>query len=362
MHTHTHTHIHTHTYTHTHILTYIQTYIHTLHYITLHYITLHYITYIFYIYIYIAHPSQAERLQLGEEVGFRYVIDVIKTAVAQWNHAVETLKPQLENAETLLPLLEARFRADGRDDVPAQQKLEEIQQSLKTVLLRVVMKDSDNNLMKLGFIYICFWHISSCGNECTGSHSNLGFLIELWHCQLHPSNLRKTAQRICNKAGIFSRANTKPGKHLESDHPAVQKICSWVAYQTTKGDIHPRMVANYDQTWSVLYRPVRSCLQQKTKGDELSKHLSKRKIRHVLERCMGLDLTESLGPDENPVAKTPSVTGGKTATCPVESWRTPRTLCTLSWNDGTVGRGFITCREDSLTESQRQQANEAWGC
>jgi len=176
---------------------------------------------------------------------------------------------------------------------------------------------------------------------------------------LHPSNLRKTAQRICNKAGIFSRANTKPGKHLEADHPAVQKICSWVAYQTTKGDIHPRMVANYDQTWSVLYRPVRSCLQQKTKGDELSKHLSKRKIRHVLERCMGLDLTESLGPDENPVAKTPSVTGGKTATCPVESWRTPRTLCTLSWNDGTVGRGFITCRDDSLTESQRQQANEA---
>ena len=68
------------------------------------------------------------------------------------------------------------------------------------------------------------------------------------------------------------------------------------------------------------------------------------------------DLTESLGPDENPVAKTPSVTGGKTATCPVESWRTPRTLCTLSWNDGTVGRGFITCREDSLTESQRQQS------
>ena len=62
--------------------------------------------------------------------------------------------PSWKNAETLLPLLEARFRADGRDDVPAQQKLEEIQQSLKTVLLRVVMKDSDNNLMKLGFIYI----------------------------------------------------------------------------------------------------------------------------------------------------------------------------------------------------------------
>jgi hypothetical protein len=98
-------------------------------------------------------------LQLGEEVGFRYVIDVIKTAVAQWNHAVETLKPQLENAETLLPLLEAHFRADGRDDVPAQQKLEEIQQSLKTVLLRVVMKDSDNNLMKLGFIYIYVFDI-----------------------------------------------------------------------------------------------------------------------------------------------------------------------------------------------------------
>ena len=93
-------------------------------------------------------------MQLGEEVGFRYVIDVIKTAVSQWNHAVETLKPQLENAETLLPLLEARFRDDDRDDVPAQQKLNEIQESLKRVLLPVVMKDTDNNMMKLGFIYI----------------------------------------------------------------------------------------------------------------------------------------------------------------------------------------------------------------
>ena len=53
------------------------------------------------------------------------------------------------------------------------------------------------------------------------------------------------------------------------------------------------------------------------------------------------------------------LTGGFAGTFAVDSWRTPHTLCTLSWIDGTMGRGFVTCRADTITESQRAEANEA---
>ena len=32
---------------------------------------------------------EAERIQLGEEVSFRLVVDVLKTGIDQWNHCVE---------------------------------------------------------------------------------------------------------------------------------------------------------------------------------------------------------------------------------------------------------------------------------
>lgn len=152
--------------------------------------------------------------------------------------------------------------------------------------------------------------------------------------------------------------NCKPGKHLEFNHPAMVKIRSWVAMQVAVGEIHPKMVANFDQMWSLLYRPASSSLTKRDKVDPIAKQTSLRRIRHLVERNLGLAITEPMEKDPSEIHSV-RVAGGPTASCPVEGWRTPRTLTTLSWCDGTLSRGFVTCREDSITEDQRHQANKA---
>ena len=94
--------------------------------------------------------------------------------------------------------------------------------------------------------------------------------------------------------------------------------------------------------------------------DELSKRISLRRIRHCVERVLGKEPTENLDGRGEVIAKVhpPRLQGGTVAQCPVEQYRVPRTLTSLSWADGSLGRGFVSCRKDSLTEGQRKQANE----
>ena len=110
--------------------------------------------------------------------------------------------------------------------------------------------------------------------------------------------------------------------------------------------------------WSLLYRPASSSLTKRDKVDPIAKQTSLRRIRHLVERNLGLAITEPMEKDPSEIHSV-RVAGGPTASCPVEGWRTPRTLTTLSWCDGTLSRGFVTCREDSITEDQRHQANKA---
>ena len=63
--------------------------------------------------------------------------------------------------------------------------------------------------------------------------------------------------------------------------------------------------------------------------------------------------------DEDCSAMTPEVQGKNAGAAPIESYRLPRTLTTVSWSDGSVSRGFVTRRGDTLTESQRDKANQA---
>ena len=55
--------------------------------------------------------------------------------------------------------------------------------------------------------------------------------------------------------------------------------------------------------------------------------------------------------------KAPQVSGGAAASCMVESWRLPRSVTTLSFVDGYMGRGYITVRVGSLPEHKRSKLN-----
>ena len=163
--------------------------------------------------------------------------------------------------------------------------------------------------------------------------------------------LRKAAQRLCRKSGIAPAANFKPGKHLQLDHPAIVRVQTWIALQVAMKRFHPQLVANFDQTWSLNAVPRRKTLQVATR--RVSEPASKQKVRHRLEVALGLDPTIVEPPDTKP-----GIAGGMAANVAIEGWRVPHTLTTLSWIDGTVGRGFITARGDHLPVSTREKLNK----
>lgn len=154
------------------------------------------------------------------------------------------------------------------------------------------------------------------------------------------------------------KSSTKPGKHLPFHHPQQEFLRNWIHLQLGHGVFHPQLVCNFDQVWCTLYSPKTTTLQVQDKVAQKSR--SMRALRHCLERALQLDHTESFE-EPNIGNLKPKIQGGSAASACVDQWRTPRTLTTLSWRDGRVGRGFITCREDSLSAEQRKQANEELG-
>ena len=117
--------------------------------------------------------------------------------------------------------------------------------------------------------------------------------------------------------------------------------------------------------WNLVYRLHKRILQKGNstpslgRQDPHSSSKTMRIIRHNLERVLCLPITE-----QDPTAlvekismKAPQVSGGAAASCMVESWRLPRSVTTLSFVDGYMGRGYITVRVGSLPEHKRSKLN-----
>ena len=177
--------------------------------------------------------------------------------------------------------------------------------------------------------------------------------------------LRKQAQRLCNCFGIRSRSNEKPGAHLPFDSPSLEAVRSHIKKLCEDGLIEPRLVCNFDQVWSMRFRPHKRSLQkppdQKHMArDPLARSMLLRRVRHNLERSLDLPLTKAdpqVKQVKSQMAK-PMVTEGSAASAMVQDWRLPRTVTTLSFMDGWMGRSFITVRDGQLPESTRRRLND----
>ncbi|CAK9044101.1 Malate dehydrogenase 2 [Durusdinium trenchii] len=248
-----------------------------------------------------------ERIELGEEVNYHLVKNILAEAIDQWNHAVRGVRLQLTDPEFVLKEVAKECPKELHSDQDVEQAIESVQ------------KRVDEHLQEV--------------------------------------QLKKHAQRLCRKCGILLTQNSKPGRHLPFHHPQMEKVRTWVNYQIASGAVNGQLLANFDQVWSLLYRPASRTLRQSSSvPDPHSKELSLRKIRHCIQRVMDLPLTESFEPKPSDGIR--QVQGGPAGHSPVESYRIPRTLTTLSWADGAMGRGFVTCKSDHMSEKDRNQANQ----
>jgi len=166
--------------------------------------------------------------------------------------------------------------------------------------------------------------------------------------------------------GVRPKKNEKPGAHLPFTHNALEAVRTYVNVTCKGKGVHPRLIANFDQVWCTLHRPAKSVRQKDptwrglTK-DPMARSLQMRRVRHHLENALNLRFTEP-NPDckdAHQRSSMPEVSGGATATAPVDAWRTPRTLTTLSFIDGYVARGYITVKAGGISEANRELLNQS---
>ncbi len=168
---------------------------------------------------------------------------------------------------------------------------------------------------------------------------------------------RKRARSFCNMVGVRPRANHKPGAHLEYSDPQLEQVRSYVRNEAViKHGCHERLIANFDQVWTTLYKPQQRPLgrsTQTTVGPDKTKFI--KTVRHQVERMLDMEFTEQdPRTTQKTEPRTQQVTGGAAALGCVENWRQPRSLTTLSWIDGTVSRGYVTYRKGTIPEKAKE--------
>ena len=165
--------------------------------------------------------------------------------------------------------------------------------------------------------------------------------------------------------GFRPISNEKPGSHLPVDAPELEAVRVYIQSQVRSLKVHPRLVGNFDQVWSTIFRPQKKTWQKDAskKGlakDEWSRSQAMRSIRHSIERSLDLPLTEEdpAAPKVRTAVSRPQVMGGPAASAVVDEWRVPRSVTTLSFADGHVGRLFVSSREGTISRDVRERLNK----
>lgn len=134
---------------------------------------------------------------------------------------------------------------------------------------------------------------------------------------------------------------------------------SWISWQIADQRIHPLLLGNFDQVWSLSFRPRKTTLQPRGAAvDPCAKSSSMKKIRRLIQRTLGQDITHAEPTDDSLGAGTAKVQGGYAGHTVVESYRIPHTLTTLTWANGDLGRGLATVCADNLSDKQRRELNQ----
>ena len=81
--------------------------------------------------------------------------------------------------------------------------------------------------------------------------------LALGTLKLTKGNLESLTMRFAQKFHWTFTKNEKPGKHLYYNDPAVVRIRDFIKDEVAQSRVHPRLVANWDQVWTLSYEPLR---------------------------------------------------------------------------------------------------------
>ena len=91
--------------------------------------------------------TEVERIQLGEEVSYNYVVDLLKVGMEQWNHCAIELREKVRDPTFVLSIL--GDRAEGKGETELERIVETFQSNLVENVKEIQLKDTDANLRNL---------------------------------------------------------------------------------------------------------------------------------------------------------------------------------------------------------------------
>lgn len=252
-----------------------------------------------------------ERMQLGEEVTSDFAEDVLRCLLETWNNCIEQLREHAKKRYESY-LLDGSYETDGISKEEAQKQLDQ------------------------------------------------------WMSQLHKcaaltggKTFKRHVQRVCGRVGVRKTTQTRQSRHLSYDNPQMESVRMFVASAITTLNVHPRLIAHFDQVWSMQYEPPTRTLfkQPANKGKPGSKQKpSVERIKQRIAHAIGVPMRES-GKHSGCKTQYASLCAGSTMV-PIEYARHPRTTTTLSWSDGVMGRAYVTANTKVVPASVIDRMND----
>lgn len=146
--------------------------------------------------------------------------------------------------------------------------------------------------------------------------------------------------------GIKQSKTAKQTRHLPYDHPSMAAVREWVGTAVEANQVHPRLIAHFDQVWTTLYEPADHCLWKPPElegcHDPRTKRPSpsKAQMLNSIREALGMEISKESKSDKKHVK--PAALCAQSTLVPVDYQRHPRTTTTLSFCDGKMGRAFVT--------------------
>lgn len=97
---------------------------------------------------------KAERIELGEHVGYGYVKEVLKVAIDQWNHCIDHIRDHVSKPEVMLREVENQAR-----DVKSEKEVVSIVKDVESIrtnpiFRKIILKETDGAFMKLDYYFV----------------------------------------------------------------------------------------------------------------------------------------------------------------------------------------------------------------
>lgn len=143
----------------------------------------------------------------------------------------------------------------------------------------------------------------------------------------------------------------------------MQAVRDHVNAAVETGRVHPRLIGNFDQVWTMRQTPEKTqVFKDSSKGGQSDEPVEPHTL-HQLKAREALLL--HLGKPEmtklclmHPVSAPPDLKGQVQV---VMNNRSPRTVTTWSWRDGTMGLTYITFAEGDVSVAEMEELNEFFG-